>query len=215
MAKSSKKTILLTDVANVIDTLGITVVTQCAHLAAWETATGSITPAHAIILEESRQDLLLNRRKWNEEELKMQFVSAVLRASQVSIPDKVRVFYERPLSGMIQGYSFSVICDCMVATPTHGGRPKAPYFFLQEFKKGKGDKLDAEAQVLVAMLLAQAQNNDGKPLYGAWLMGESWYFTVLNGNEYCVSETFNSTDMNHLNKIVYMLQHLKTLILNR
>jgi hypothetical protein len=216
MAKRAiQNTISLTDVANVIDTLNILSVTECEHLAEWEAATGTISAAHQEVLEEARQDLALNRNKWNEEELKMNFVSSVMRASKLNIPDKIKVFYERPLAGTVQGYNFSIICDCMVATPTQGGRPKAPYFFLQEFKKGKGDGLDAEAQVLVAMLLAQLKNNDGKPLYGAWLIGENWCFTVLNGNEYCISESLKGTDPEDLEKIVFMIQFLKTIIQNR
>jgi hypothetical protein len=216
MAKRAiKNTISLTDVANVIDTLNILSVRECKHLAEWETATGSISSAHQEILEEVRQELVVNRNKWNEEELKMNFVSAVMRASKLNVPDEIKVFYERPLVGTVQGYNFSIICDCMVATPTQGGRPKAPYFFLQEFKKGKGDGLDAEAQVLVAMLLAQQQNNDQKPLYGAWLIGENWCFTVLNGNEYCISDSLKGTNPDDLTKIVYMIQHLKTIIQGR
>lgn len=216
MAKRAiKNTISLTDVANVIDTLNILTVSECEHLAEWEAATGSMTAAHQEVLEEARQELVLNRNKWNEEELKMNFVSSVMKASKLNVQDKIKVFYERPLTGTIQGYNFSIICDCMVASPTQGGRPKAPYFFLQEFKKGKGDGIDAEAQVLVAMLLAQQQNNDGKPLYGAWLIGENWCFTVLNGNEYCISESLKGTDAKDLEKIVFMIQHLKTIIQNR
>jgi hypothetical protein len=216
MAKRAiKNTISLTDVANVIDILNILNVRECVHLAEWEASIGHISAAHQEILEEVREELLLNRNQWNEEELKMNFVSAVMRASKLNVPNEIKVFYERPLTGSVQGYNFSIICDCMVATPTQGGRPKAPYFFLQEFKKGKGDGLDAEAQVLVAMLLAQLQNNDQKPLYGAWLIGENWCFTVLNGNEYCISESLKGTDPKDLQKIVFMIQHLKTIIRDR
>jgi hypothetical protein len=155
MSKIVKNTISLSDVANIIDTLNLVTVTECQFLAEWEAAKGEISVAHQEILEEVRLELLHNRNQWNEEELKMNFVSAVMRASKINVTNQIRVFYERPLSGQIQGYDFSMICDCMIATPTQGGRPKAPYFFLQEFKKGKGDSVDAEAQVLVAMLLAQ------------------------------------------------------------
>jgi hypothetical protein len=213
--EEDKKTISLNDVANVIDAFNIQVIIHCKHLIEWENAVGSITPSYQEVLEEARQDLFINRNQWNEEELKMNFISLVLRASHVEIPHKIKIFYERPLIGNIQGYDFSMICDCMIATPTAGGRPKAPYFFLQEFKKGKGDRIDAEAQALIAMLLAQQENKDKQALYGAWLIGENWSFTVLTGDEYCVSKQYVATNPADLQKIVYMLQYLKTVILER
>jgi hypothetical protein len=50
--------------------------------------------------------------------------------------------------------------------------PDSPYFFLQEFKKKRGENrndkpFDPEAQMLKAMLIAQNLNNDGKIIYGA------------------------------------------------
>jgi hypothetical protein len=213
--KIPQKTISLTDIANVIDTLGLTRLNECHHLAQWMQSVGKISVAYQEILEVARKNLILNRSNWNEEELKMKFISPVIAASEIEVLNQIQVFYERPLSGTLQGYSFSIICDCIVASPTQGGRPKEPYFFLQEFKKEKGDRNDPEAQMLVAMLLSQQANNDGKPVYGAWLQGENWYFCVLNGIEYCRSRLYAATDAAQLEKIVFMLQYLKELILNR
>jgi hypothetical protein len=204
------KTISLADVANVIDNLHIQVVNECKHLEMWLQATGSISPIYAEVLEEARQDLTKNLSKWNEEELKMNFVSPVFRASQLNEPNKIQVFYERPLTGIVQDYKISVICDCIV-----GGRPQAPYFFLQEFKKEKGDKIDAEAQMLAAMLIAQELNKDQKVIYGAWFRGENWHFTTLFQNQYCIAPTLFATRTEDLKKIVYMLQYLKTLIIKK
>jgi hypothetical protein len=215
MPKKLKNTILLADVANLIDTLQLKVVDNCEHLQKWTQSIGYITPFYATLIEEARQDLVKNLSKWNEEELKMNFVSPIFKASQLNEPNKVQVFYERALTGQVKGYEFSLICDCMVATPTQGGRPQSPYFFLQEFKKEKGDKVDAEAQMLAAMLLAQEMNNDKKVVYGAWFRGESWHFTTLYGNDYCVAPTLVATKTDDLNQIVYRLQFLKTLILNK
>jgi hypothetical protein len=103
----------------------------------------------------------------------------------------------------------------MVASPKNSGRPNAPYFFLQEFKRSKADDNDPEGQMLAAMILAQELNKDGKPLYGCWLQGRIWYFTVLNGNEYCVSKLFDASDAEDLLRIVFILRKLKDLILNR
>jgi hypothetical protein len=37
----------------------------------------------------------------------------------------------------------------------------------------------------VAMLIAQEMNKNGKPIYGAYMIGKDWYFMVMRGKEYC------------------------------
>jgi hypothetical protein len=108
----------------------------------------------------------------------------------------------------------SVICDCLVATPLVKA-PDMPYFFLQEFKKSKGEKKDPEAQMLIAMLIAQAKNNDEKPIYGGYLIGTGWHFTTLIGKDYCVSKKYEASTKEHLLGIICALKNLKQLILNR
>ena len=103
----------------------------------------------------------------------------------------------------------------MVATPLGKNTPREPYFFLQEFKKGKGDKYDPEAQMLAAMIIAEELNEDKHPIYGAFIVGKNWIFTVLNKNEYCRSRQFDASDENTLIQIIFILRNLKGLILNR
>lgn len=213
---AAKKTISLADVANVKEALSIKTLSDCSLLRDWiALKEGNISNIFIDILEIARLKLIENRTAWNEEELKMNFISIVLLASEIEVQNKIKLFYERPLRGTLRDYEFSVICDCIIGTPTDGGRPKAPYFFLQEYKKGKGDKYDPEAQMLVSMLLAQQQNNDGKPIYGAWVIGEIWYFATLVGNEYCLSKPFSAYESATLYQIVLILQDLKQRILGR
>jgi len=49
--------------------------------------------------------------------------------------------------------------------------PETPYFFMQEFKKSKGDKQDPEGQMLAARIAAQHLNQNGKTLYGSYVIG--------------------------------------------
>jgi hypothetical protein len=157
--------------------------------------------------------------QWNEEELKMKFLAFLFFIAEIEEKGKIQAFYERPLSMTIQGRKINIKTDCMLATPLGKNTPKEPYFFLQEFKKGKGDKFDPEAQMLAAMLIAQNRNqtNTDKPhpIYGAYIVGKNWNFTVLNNNEYCRSHQFDATDPDVLLQIVFILRHLKELILNR
>lgn len=97
---------------------------------------------------------------WNEEELKMHFISAVFLLTDVEVPQKFKLFYERPLSATVQDTALNVVVDAMLAKPYSINTPQKPYFFLQEFKKSKKTIADAEGQMLIAMLIAQQLKQD-------------------------------------------------------
>ncbi len=215
MAANKKQTWLLSDSSNVMTTFRLRNVSDCQKLTDWQNATGIVEPYERQWLSHVRQDLADSWNVWNEEELKMQAVSSIMRAAHLNEPHQIRTFYERSMSGTLLDIDLSVNCDCMVATPDEGGKPTNSYFFFQEFKRTKGDKNDPEAQMLIAMLLAQKMNNDQKPIYGAWLQGRIWNFTILNEKEYCTGRAFDATDETQLLQIIYILQKLKSLILER
>ncbi len=203
------------DVFEVIDTFNIEKNKSCTQLQNWVTAKGIFTAPEAQFIEQARLKLDLKWDEWNEEELKMNFISIVFFIAQLEIPKLINTYYERKLSGKVNDTHISVIVDCMLASPTNSGRPKFPYFFLQEFKRSLGDNHDPEGQMLAAMILSQETNQDGKILYGSWIQGRFWYFTTLTHKEYCVSKPFDATDPEDILKIVFILRKLKDLILNR
>lgn len=170
--------------------------------------------SHQDILEEARLDLSYKWGEWNEEELKMNFISVVLLVAQVKEAKRIGLYYERKFFGEVNSIPISLIVDCMLAAPSLSGQPKSPYFFLQEFQQSLGDGHDAEGQMLAAMILAQEKNQDGKPIFGCWVQGQFWYFTTLIGKHYCISHSFDATNPEALLQIVSMLRKLKALILN-
>jgi len=181
----------------------------------WMQAKGTLTQAESQRLDKLHQKAVKSGDGWNEEELKMKFISLIFDLADIEDDEKIMSFYERPMTATIEGVKISVICDCLLASPVGIATPRTPYFFLQEFKKQKGDSNDPEAQMMAAMLVAQHRNADQKPLYGAWLVGSIWNFTVLSGNEYFVSAKLDASDRDDLNRIVFILRRLKELILNR
>ncbi|MFN0037398.1 MAG: hypothetical protein ACKVUS_20250 [Saprospiraceae bacterium] len=203
------------DLSSMALAFGIQKQLECSQLDAWLSAKFKLTTGERHILkvlhEEARQDA----DYWNEEEMKIKGVGTLFLLADIQVPNKIKVFYERPLKGMVDDYFLSVITDCMVATPIVFNTPQAPYFFLQEFKKRKGEKNDPEAQMLQAMLIAQAQNNDVQTIYGGFLIGSVWNFTTLIGRNYCASRNYSTTQFEDLRQIVYILRQLKTIILGR
>ncbi len=203
------------DSAEVIERFSIEKSEDCSMLNEWLSASGSLTPTEKELLQEIRRDIQITGRDWNEEELKMNFVAIIFFIAKLNVPKKIQLFYERKLSGEVEGIPIAVKVDSMLATPTNANRPKTPYFFLQEFKRSKGDDHDPEGQMLAAMVLSQALNHDEKPLYGCWLQGKVWNFTTLVGKNYCVSRLFDAANVEDLHQIVFILRKMKDLILSR
>jgi hypothetical protein len=181
----------------------------------WTSSNGELNAYEKERVEKLYRKALKSGDGWNEEELKMKFVSLVFDLADIEVEDKITSFYERPMSAVINDAKIAVICDCLLASPVGIATPRTPYFFLQEFKKQKGDSNDPEAQMLAAMLVAQHLNADSKPIYGAWLVGSIWNFTLLLGSDYFVSHKFDATDIKDLAQIIFILRELKELILNR
>ena len=151
---------------------------------------------------------------WFEEELKMNLLAPIFLLSELKEPQKIGVFYERSIAAEIGLARISVVTDCMVASVFGFTSPRTPYFFLQEFKKSKGDKQDPEGQMLAAMIAAQHLNDNRKPLYGAYVIGRDWYFTVLEGRDYARSEALRLTQPLELRQVILTLRELKRIILS-
>jgi hypothetical protein len=196
-------------------TFGIERVISCDHLTNWLNAHSELTTIQESIFDDIYAKSLEEGNYWNEEELKIEMISFIFYLANINVPRQVKVFYERPLTATIQGYDLNVTADCFVAKPLQFNEPSTPYYFLQEYKKGRGESKDPEAQMLTAMLIAQELNQDGKVLYGSYLFGSRWRFCTLNGLNYCQSREYNADERADLLQIIFILRKLKELILNR
>jgi len=185
------------------------------HLQQWLNVSGTLNEFETETLDYLYAQAAFDGNYWNEEELKMRLVSQLLFMARLDVPDRLRVFYERMLSGTVDTIFLQVKADCLVATPGAFNTHQTPYFFLQEYKRGRGDTKDPEAQMLAAMLISQTLNADNQPLYGSYIIGTDWYFTTLLGRDYCTSREYDIRQHDDLTQIVFILRKLKELILNR
>jgi hypothetical protein len=158
--------------------------------------------------------LYLEIDSWLEGELKMKLLALIFLLAELDEPQKIGVFFERPISAEIGDQKISVIADCMVSSIFGLALPQTPYFFMQEFKKSKGDKQDPEGQMLAAMLAAQHLNQNGKAIYGSFVIGRDWYFTVLQDSTYARSEAWRLTQPHELRHVILTLRKLKQIILH-
>ena len=64
------------------------------------------------------------------------------------------------------------------------------------------------------MLITQAQNDKGKPIFGSYVLGTNLYFTLLNGQQYYHSRKYDLLRLDDLKQFVFSMRKLKEIIKN-
>jgi len=206
------------DLATIAEAFKLERSEECNYLKEWFSSSFKLNDFEQHLFDKIHKEISVSSNYLNEEELKIRLIAPIFEIVDIDTDNRIRVFYERSLSEIRQThdkeeYKLSVICDCMIASSTIFKTPQKPYFFLQEFKKAKGEKNDPEAQMLVAMLAAQESNQNENPIYGGFLIGSSWQFATLRKNQYCTSRIYQATDKEDLLQIIYAMRNLKSIIL--
>jgi hypothetical protein len=179
-------------------------------LTSWieKSRTYQLTPLESEITVRYQETLIYRVDDWNEQELIEHFIGPLFALINFNTKE-FGMFSERFLGARIGDYELSGNPDAIVAKGRRS--PKIPYFCFHEYKKEQENKGDPAGQCLAAMLVAQALNNNSRPIYGITVKGEKWQFMVLKGKEYAISNSYISTD-EELYDIVKLLKHLKTII---
>jgi hypothetical protein len=152
-------------------------------------------------------DLTAFVNKWNEEDLKMYFISPLIILAQLK-QKTYRAFFDCTLKTELRHESIGGRVDCVVGKGSQF--PVSPLFFLQEYKPKKNPSGDPLGQLLIAMLAAQQINNDTEtPLFGCYIVGQLWAFVVLKGNDYTVSNDYDATQEEKLSAIIGILKKIK------
>ena len=175
----------------------------------WLIVVNDLTPKDLEELEYRRWQLLKKVSSWNEETLKMKFIAFILDMVRYD-SDEIEGTFDAELKGVVQGTKLSVIADYALSKVTFD-LIEQPYFYFHQYKPRKKVK-DPIAQLLLAMLIAQTKNVEQRPLYGCAVIGENWYFIVLEGNEYSVSNAFVSTNTDDLQLILLILRKFKSIL---
>ena len=174
----------------------------------WLKNTVEFSSAEENLLQELRNTLTDHVWDWNEGELKGKFIFPLLMAVNFD-NENYQSFIEREIAVEMENDRLSGTVDFFVAT---GRRyPKHPYFFIHEFKKEHDSSGDPFGQLLVTMVAAQKLNNDGKPVYGCYVMGRLWFFVVLEGQDYAASLAYDATK-DEIKEIFVFLKKMKQII---
>jgi hypothetical protein len=151
---------------------------------------------------------------WNEEDLKMKFISTILKLGHLRDGDVILGYFDKIISATVEGIRLTVKSDFMLAKGILDVF-ETPYFHFQEYKPYKNPSGDSMAQLLEAFLIAQEKNQNGKPLYGVDIMGKQWSFVTMEGKNYCTSKSYDATDKQDLLAIIAILRKFKYILETR
>jgi hypothetical protein len=203
--------------AELMEMFGLTrLVGNTAHatMAEWTTTATVLEDREQRVFQNITAKLPTQIAGWNEETLKMNFIAFVLMLGHIEETDDYRKFYEETIDATVSGHYLKVKTDMMVAKGILN-KPKIPYLYFQEYKRMKDPNGDVSAQLLEALLIAKEKNKNGKTLYGCTIIGKSWDFMILEGSQYCISQTYDCTKQDDLMQIIAILRKFKWILETR
>ncbi len=190
-------------------TFGIEQIDTLAALDSWLAMPNEPSAFEEESLLHLRSVLNFNIHDWNEYELDSHFIGPIFTLVNFS-NKKFNHYSQRFLQGQVGDYQLFGKPDGIVSAGRR--EPETPYFAFQEYKKELDPNGDPAGQALAAMLVGQSLNDDpAKPIYGCYVNGRDWYFMVLLGKEYSISQDFSATT-NDIFKIFATLKALKEIV---
>ncbi|MFK7906584.1 MAG: hypothetical protein AB8B69_15745 [Chitinophagales bacterium] len=193
-----------------MEKFGLQQVLVCEKLEYWLSRDVKINERADGVLQELRENAIINVPYWNEDELKFNLIYPLIQMAEIK-SKTYNIFLERTISATFNDkYKLLGKPDLIVASGIF--EPKNPYFFFHEYKKEKGSADDPIGQLLAAMMVGQKLNDNQKPVYGAYVVGRNWFFVVLEGKNYCISNNFSVTQKDELEGIYRNLVAIKGII---
>ena len=166
----------------------------------WFGKTIDIDHATEVFLQELLNENKALIERYGEEDLKVNFVVPLLNKVRFkSFEKQLREFYELPMTYVTSKFIFNGTADFVVADGLV--ESKRPYFFIQEFKRSE-DYSNPRPQ-LVAELISAIELNGWSMIKGAYIIGGSWHFVILekfaqDTYQYVLSQNFDSTKLDDL-----------------
>ncbi|MEM7127874.1 MAG: hypothetical protein AAF702_16190 [Chloroflexota bacterium] len=176
----------------------------------WLTVDKEINEADRSRLQSLSHKLLARVHDWNEEELKIYFISHLLDMVDFD-QGHYRPFLERDLAVEYEdGKELSGTIDFVVAQGKQS--PRNPYFLIKEYKRQQDSSKDPLGQLLAELMAAQFLNGEQQqPIYGAYIVGRYWYFVLLDGKVYSESLSYDATKEDIFD-IYHILDKVRSLI---
>ncbi len=187
---------------------GIREVDTLPLLAEWLQAVANIDEYQRYDLVRLKNRLLKKAVIWQEDEFKMFFIGPLIEIAEIST-DLFQPFTQRSFSFVHNEEKIGGRVDFFIAK---GRRlPELPYFCIHEYKQEADSSGEPIGQLLIAMVAAQSLNETKFPIIGAYVIGRSWFFIVLDGKEYAKSDAYIASSED-IFQIFAILQKSKEII---
>jgi len=154
--------------------------------------------------------LTIRGSSWNEFELSEWFIGPILALIEF-YSENFTLFACRDISATVKDCELSGRPDVMIAEGID--EPITPYFCFHEYKQQTDPNGNPQTQLLGAMLAAQTLNNNEKPIYGVYVVGNSWKFIILIDNQWSETTIYNAESKEFF-ELFKMLKALKQIIIN-
>jgi len=178
-------------------------------LETWQACQEIVTESELARLEVLQERLFHNAEAWNEDELKFMFISPLTDLVNF-YSEQYKIFTQRKFAATIGEWQVNGVVDLVVSRGEQ--HPEQPFFFLHEYKQERKRDNDPLGQLLIAMVVAQHQNEVQIPLYGCYVVGRNYFFVALHGQEYSVSNAYNAASLPDLLLIFKMMRFVKQYI---
>ena len=182
----------------------------------WFNTPIDIDRATEVFLAELLDENTILMDSYGEEDLKINFIGPLLkRVRFTSFEQHIRAFYEVSMTYATSRFIFNGTVDFMVAEGLV--ESKRPYFFIQEFKRSE-DYGNPRPQLL-AELISALELNAWPTMKGAYVIGGSWHFVILEKlasetYQYFLSPNFDATKIEDVTRIYKYLVCVKQEILS-
>jgi hypothetical protein len=180
----------------------------------WMNIQTPITPFERQLIDYYQDTMRFNLQSWNEQELALNFIGPFIGILKFK-SKKYNLFSERPLEATLKDVNGEDVFltgrpDGMIASGFRN--PETPYFSVHEHKPEAESSGDPAGQVLAAMLVGQAKNHDKTmPMYGCYIIGQNWYFILLEQKKYAIATPLAATG-NDILDIFRIMKSLKAIV---
>ena len=195
------------------DKFGLKYLEKMPVLEEWTDTTYILLPEYNFFLEKISKNLQGNALHWNELDLSMHFIGPMFSLVGFTEHERFNLFAQRTITATVQDTILTGRVDELIAS---GFRtPKIPFFAFNEYKRQTDPDGEPAGQALAAMLAGQSLNNTENMMYGCYIIGQHWYFMVLDKTKYAISTSFNGAELEDATQILRILFQLKEYCMQR
>jgi uncharacterized protein with ATP-grasp and redox domains len=182
------------------------------HLNDWLNTNGQyVTAIEKDVLVRAIGRSVYRINDWNEETLKLLFISTILNLIEYGSV-YIGTFADEKLEAEFDDFILTGKADLVIAKGIH--HADVPYLFLHEYKKSRADA-DPDGQLLAAMMVARKLNDNTDSIYGIVVTGSIWNFVLVQDNFYEISKNYNSMNLEELEEILKVLKKTQEILTQR